>query len=278
MHRISLLLRKISTLLLFAYFSAGALTLGVAVYAIARLFIRDIRGRALFIRRCTSKGFRSINAAARLLRVYRVSLEGAVPSASEVRNTVIIANHPTLIDYMILTSLLPENTTCVVSGRLMSGFMRHIISHMLYISNDLPLEDWSSLISPEDAILIFPEGTRSSHHGWRIKFRRGASNLALRLGRDIIPLRIECSERNYLGSGFLNLDVPERVPVISFSFGERISVSGYLGGGTPVTLAARNLTAYLEARYAAWLGTERDGAGGKAEAPAGAEGSSGERQ
>ena len=36
MHRISLLLRKISTLLLFAYFSAGALTLGVAVYAIAR--------------------------------------------------------------------------------------------------------------------------------------------------------------------------------------------------------------------------------------------------
>lgn len=257
MKRISILLRKIGTLVLFAWFSAGAITIGVAVYAAARLFIRDARRRALFIRRCTAKGFRSITAAAGLLRLFRVRVEGSVPSAADARNTVIIANHPTLIDYVILDCILPENTTCVVSGRLLRGFMRHVISHMLYISNDLPLEDWHSLISPEDAILIFPEGTRSAHHDWKIKFRRGASNLALRLGRDIIPVRIECSERNYLGSGFLDLWVPERVPVITLSFGSRMSVPEYLEGGTPFPLAARRLTMDLEERYAAWLGTER---------------------
>ena len=254
MKRISILLRKIGTLVLFAWFSTGALTLGVAVYAVARLFISDARRRALFLRRCSAKGFRSITAAARALRAYSVRVEGHVPSAEEVRNTVIIANHPTLIDYMILTSFLPENTTCVVSGRLMRSFMRHIISHMLYISNDLPLEDWHALINPEDAILIFPEGTRSFHHDWKIRFRRGASNLALRLGRDIIPVRIVCSEKNYLGSGFLNLRIPDHVPVITFTFGSRILAREYLGNGTPVSLAARKLTSDLEERYASWLG------------------------
>ena len=63
-----------------------------------------------------------------------------------------------------------------------------------------------------------------------------------------------CSEKNYLGSGFLNLRIPDHVPVITFTFGSRILAREYLGNGTPVSLAARKLTSDLEERYASWLG------------------------
>ena len=252
---VSVFLRSMGTLLLFALFFLASLAAGCASLLLRLVFRRDRRKAELITRRLARAALRLLVRLAGLLRVFRVRAEGALP-AEGVSGLVIAANHPALTDYMVLAQILPADMACVVSGRLLRGVMGMVISGMGYIGNDLPPEEWKGRINPADAILIFPEGTRSAHHGWQVSLKRGAANLSLRLGRDILPVCIICTVRGYLGTGFLSLRAPDEVPVFTVRFGKIISPEPFLGEGVPVPLAARSLTSYLERLFAEETGAE----------------------
>lgn len=252
---VSVFLRSAGTLLLFGIFSLASLAAGGVSLVLRLIFLRNRRKAELMTRGLARAALRFLVRLAGLLRVFRVRFEGKIPEGG-VKGLVIAANHPALTDYMVLASVLPADMSCVVSGRLLRGFMGMVISGMGYLGNDMPPEEWRERINPADAILIFPEGTRSAHHGWKISLKRGAANLSLRLGRDIFPVYITCTVRGFLGTGFMSIRAPREVPVFTVRTGKIISPGPFLEEGVPVPVAARNLTSFLERLFAEETGAE----------------------
>ena len=67
-----------------------------------------------------------------------------------------------------------------------------------YIVNDEDNEEFilnaKSILNSGYNLIIFPSGTRTEN-GKEIKLHKGASNLALKCGRDIVPIVINCSRK-----------------------------------------------------------------------------------
>ena len=94
----------------------------------------------------------------------------------------MLANHPSLIDVVVLISIIP-NADCVVKAHLFKNpFLRGVVKNTGYISNADPeglLVDCKKSLAAGNNLIIFPEGTRTKV-GQAVKFQRGAANIALR--------------------------------------------------------------------------------------------------
>lgn len=113
-----------------------------------------------------------------------------------LKGQLVIANHPTLIDVVILIALIPQ-AQCIIKYQLWSNpFLRHIVKTMRYIRNDLPPDQFMdacrAVLAEGNNLIIFPEGTRSPA-GSLHRFYRGFANIALLLQKDILPITISCS-------------------------------------------------------------------------------------
>jgi len=108
---------------------------------------------------------------------------------------LIIANHPTLLDAILLMAFLP-NPNCVVKGAMANNPLTWALVNLTgYISNhreglDL-LTQAVEVLTAGQNLLIFPEGTRTENIN-DLKFKRGAANIALRANCPIRPIVIDC--------------------------------------------------------------------------------------
>lgn len=114
-------------------------------------------------RRFIHQGFRLYLGFLRLFCANRFDLA----ALDALRNTppqVLVANHPSLLDVLLIVSRLP-NVVCVMKAGLMNNILFGAAARMAgYIRNDGPLE----MILQADAalaegahVLIFPEGGRT---------------------------------------------------------------------------------------------------------------------
>ncbi|AQU87865.1 hypothetical protein B0W47_10685 [Komagataeibacter nataicola] len=83
---------------------------------------------------------------------------------AHIRNTVVVANHPSLMDAMLFTAYLPD-LVCVTKQSLLDHpFYGAALRLAQYPGNDTPLRLIRSTVAHARAgqpILLFPEGTRS---------------------------------------------------------------------------------------------------------------------
>lgn len=152
---------------------------------------------------------------------------------------LLIANHPSLIDVVFLIALI-QNANCIVRRDLFSNpFTSGPLKSAGYIPNCESMrliEECKQSLAAGDVLIIFPEGTRTKS-GEIPKFQRGAANIALASGVEIIPVKIECSE-NTLKKGEKWYHIPARRPHWKFSVGKPLQPE--LTERTPI--AARLLT------------------------------------
>jgi len=108
---------------------------------------------------------------------------------------LFIANHPTLIDIVVLLSLCPQ-LSCIVKKELSHHvLLRYVIRAMGYISNEDPmaaLDDCVSKLKQGDQLMIFPEGTRSAPYGLN-PFHSGTALIALRAQCPLLPILIHAN-------------------------------------------------------------------------------------
>lgn len=109
-----------------------------------------------------------------------------------IEPSVIVANHPSFLDIVILFSLIPK-VTCIVKGSLAdTPFVRHIV-RPLYIPNSIPFEAQLKRVQESlahgEPLVIFPEGTRTVP-GEPMTFKKGAARFALFSGRPVQPIYI----------------------------------------------------------------------------------------
>lgn len=109
-------------------------------------------------------------------------------------NQLILANHPTLIDVVILISLFPQVDCVIKEAVTRNPAMRMLVGSANYISNreaaDL-LESCTSRLRSGAALLLFPEGTRTVP-GRPLQFKPGAAEVALQARAKILPVVVDC--------------------------------------------------------------------------------------
>ncbi|MDR0700910.1 MAG: 1-acyl-sn-glycerol-3-phosphate acyltransferase [Azoarcus sp.] len=128
---------------------------------------------------------------------------------------LVVANHPSLIDVVLLLSLLRQ-PNCVVKASLKKNlFTRGPVRCAGFIANtDGPqlMDACVASVRAGDNLIIFPEGTRSiGHDGILSPMKRGAANIALRGRLALTPVVITVSEP-MLGKGLPWYRAPRRRP------------------------------------------------------------------
>lgn len=229
----------------FALFGLAGLVVALALPVLDRLpgtkLERESRAQRLIHRM-----FRAFVGYMRAVGILDVTVHGAERLRAP-GGLLLAANHPTLLDVVMMGALMPQ-LDCVVKKEAWSNpFMRGPIVAAGYIPNEAG-DELIDLCAERAArgrcVLIFPEGTRSPK-GALGPLRRGAAHMALRSGRPLVPVFIGCDPPSLM-RGQSWYDVPVRPMQYTIEIGDRIEVAP-----TPQRrgAAARQLTASLREFY-----------------------------
>ncbi len=166
------------------------------------------------------------------------------------RRRLIVANHPTLLDVVLLMSLNPR-IGCIVKHQLWENwFLRGVVRSAGYIRNDLPSEQMimacSQALASGQNLLVFPEGTRS-RPGEARRFQRGFANIAMVTGYSIQLVMITCQPLT-LTKGQPWWRIPDRRPIFRVAAMGTVDAKEYLGVGHRA-IAARRLVQHVEKCY-----------------------------
>ena len=221
-----LLYRALLTPLCFIIFNGGALVLSLIWFHLLNLVVRNPKRRQYYARLSVSLSFRlfiKLLCVLRLIKVRfehfeRLSCEGSRPGV------ILVANHPSLIDYVLIASRL-EHINCVVKEALRHNFfLKGIVKATGYLANDDPeafLQLGSACLAQGEDLLIFPEGTRTSRSR-EFRLRRGAAALAVHSGRPLQVITITLSTE-FLSKEKRWYHVPRTCPEYVLSVGEKLS-------------------------------------------------------
>jgi len=246
--RIARLWRIFATGFCFSVFGIGGILLTLLVFPLLRLFVRSPDTRRRYAQRLISLCFYGFVLLMRGVGV--MSWKVQARERLNRRGHLIIANHPSLIDVVMLIALMPEVDCIVNAERFRNPFTGGPIRAAGYINNsDGPelIEQCRAALQQGRCILVFPEGTRSKP-GKPLDFRRGPANIALHAQADIVPATILFSEST-LTKGDSWYQVPKRRFRVNISVDTPILVQPYLDNCESVPLAARKLTQDLRQYY-----------------------------
>lgn len=189
-------LGKIAAIL---YIVFGSMVIGFIIFPFIRLFSKD---RNDFMKK--ARGYVS-NVFKRFLFMLKITdiVKMRVPEMEKLRNLkgkVIVANHPSLLDFVCMTALVP-NANCIVRANLTRTPYVGIISQ-IYITNDENYDDLFEACKEDldngNNVLIFPEGTRTPRFKRNI-YQKGAARIALHAKCDVLPVFIGGSDKYGLG-------------------------------------------------------------------------------
>ena len=191
------LIRAVLTALFFFFFAVG----GAALSAFVFPFLRSRRSG----HRVVCGLWRFLVSAFLRSGLIAVSAEGL----NDIRGRIIVANHPSLIDVVVLTALAPDVYSVAKNQLRGNIFIGPIVRAVMLSNDERILEDAREIIDSGGNVLIFPEGTRTPLQGGYGKLHRGAAQLSIRLGVPVTPVRIEVSRR-ILAKGQSIFDMGEK--------------------------------------------------------------------
>lgn len=231
----------------FAAFGIGGLALSVLVFPI--LLLTPGKSRSRHARWIIHKSFGVFMGLMESVGIMRLEVIGA-ERLRHCRRTLVLANHPTLIDVVALISLMPE-ASCVVKRALWKNpFLGGVVRAADYVSNADPenlIEDCADDLAAGNPLIIFPEGTRSQP-GKPLHFLRGAAYIALKSGIPILPVLIDCSPTT-LSKREKWYHIPHRRFHLRIEVLAPLSIDRWVAPGAASPIAARKLTQALETYF-----------------------------
>lgn len=242
----------------FAAFGIGGLALSTLVFPI--LLLTPGGSRSRHARWIIHKSFGLFMRLMESVGIMRLEVIGGERLRS-CRNTLVLANHPTLIDVVALISLMPE-ASCVVKRALWKNpFLGGVVRAADYVSNSDPenlIDDCAEDLVAGNPLIIFPEGTRSQP-GKPLRFLRGAAYIALKSGMPILPVLINCSPST-LSKCEKWYHIPHRRFHLRIEVLAPTSAGCWIDSAEAPAIAARRLTQSLETYFTEELEkNDRDG-------------------
>ena len=201
-------LRGAAALALFAVFGAGALAVSPLMLVLRR------PDRAQPVIRTLWRLVARLFVGAGLIGIDRGNL-------TPVRGAVVVANHPTLIDVVLIVALVPR-TLYVAKHALKGNPFLSAIVRATALPDDATLPDVAApFLKAGWNVLIFPEGTRTPRDG-KASLKRGAAQLAIRAQAPVVCVR-ETLTRRILAKGQRPWDMGDKRVTFSFRMSEPIS-------------------------------------------------------
>lgn len=165
---------------------------------------------------------------------------------------LIVANHPSLIDVVLLLGYLRE-VDCIMKPAIFHNpFMKWPATWLGYIAQSSPEQlftDAQAALQKGHSVLVFPEGTRTVP-GQPIRMGHGAARLAVEAGATILPVAITVTPPH-----LFKHEPWWRPPVVRpryvLTVGKPYAASGFLkeADGVP-SVAARRLSRHWEQYFA----------------------------
>jgi 1-acyl-sn-glycerol-3-phosphate acyltransferase len=184
----------------FFLFGLGTLLLVITILPLMTVFLHPRDRFKKTARRFISSSFRGFTALMGAIGAAKLDVDDRV-AYRRLSSKIIVANHPSLLDVVILISLIP-NADCIVNSGLMHNIIVRGVIRRLYILNSLEFDELAEAciqsLNQGYCIIIFPEGTRTRRTG-EMKLKKGAARLSLLSGRDILPVHIGGTDKWGLG-------------------------------------------------------------------------------
>lgn len=243
--------RLMWTAIAFAGLGVGGVVLALTVIPAATLFVDNERARNRRAQSIIHKSFRFYLWLLQIMGILKLEVIGR-EQLRACRGKLVIANHPTLLDIVILMALLPD-AKCVGKRQLWRNpMLRPVVCAAGYIRNDhepeMFIEKCRETLSAGYNLIIFPEGTRSVP-GRPLRFRRGFAHIAIASGAGLWPVLITC-EPVTLVKGEAYYKIPKSPPHFRIEVREEIDAACYANGkGGSRALQARKLVSYIESDY-----------------------------
>lgn len=245
--RLDRLWRMTMTGFCFALFGLGGLLLSLVWFNLLLVIQRDRAKRRQLARRSISASFRLFLAVVRGVGVLDYRFNNLDVLRAE-RGCLVIANHPSLLDYVFLASVMNETDCLVKSALLRNPFVSGVIRAANYLINseaETLLSASQQRLAQGDTLLIFPEGTRT-RVGEAITLQRGAANIAVRCNSAVRVVVIHCSER-MLDKQSSWYNVPPNKPFFTVDVRERINIHDFYDASQhEPALAARQLNRHMQ--------------------------------
>jgi len=172
-------------------------------------------------RRMATLGFRAYIWLLHIIGLGRFDI-AALDALRSAGPLILVANHPGLLDALMVLSRLP-NVTCIFKASLMRNPMWGAGARLAgYISNDLFLGAVNVAVDElhhGSQLLLFPEGTRSDPMPLG-EFQIGAAYVSYRSGIPIQTIIIE-QDSHFLGKGWPWLKRPDMPMYFRIRLGRR---------------------------------------------------------
>src|SRR5690606_19317359 len=182
--------RLIATALSFSLFGIGGVLLRIVVFPLLALLPGDALVRRTRARAVVSRTFYWFVQFMFRSGVLTYEVEGAERLGRP--GQMVIANHPSLIDVVVLIAFI-RDANCVVKQSLWDNpSMRGPIRAAGYISNSGSLDmldEAAGALQEGQTLIVFPEGTRTTP-GQPPEFHRGAAAIAVRGASVVTPVVI----------------------------------------------------------------------------------------
>ncbi|MDG3087528.1 lysophospholipid acyltransferase family protein [Vibrio hannami] len=238
--------RIFSTGFCFFLFGLGGLVLSFIFIPVIRLVTPNKKHSELKVQRLIRFCFNLFCKIMKATRAIDYKITGA-EILKEDKGCLIVANHPSLIDYVLIASQLKQ-CDCLVKAALWDNpFIKKIVQSAGYIPNKDPddlIATCSSRLGDGNVLLIFPEGTRTTP-GVKSKLQRGAAQIAVRTNTDIRVINITVQPA-FLTKESKWYQVPSKKPFFHVEVKGRIEVEPFIQGSNNLTAAARKLNTHLE--------------------------------
>jgi len=191
--------RVLAKWLSFFIFGLGSSVLTILVLPPLRLILHPRARFQKYGRRVISAALRFFVFVMHTLGIVNLEFEKR-ENFRHLESKIIIANHPSLLDVVMLFSLIP-NADCIVNAYLNHSILRLLVKQ-LYILNSLDHDELLSTCTESlrqgNCLIIFPEGTRTPRSG-KVVFKKGTARIALASGCNILPMHIGGTDKFGLG-------------------------------------------------------------------------------
>lgn len=239
--------RAVGTGFCFLVYGSLALLCGLTVLPVLMLWPGSAAARERRIRTFVSWSFRTLLGGIAFLGLGHVEVEGR-EWLDQAHGKLVLATHPMYLDVVALLMLMPFADCVVKSAMLRNPYYRRFAKAAGYISNadsTVLVDSCVEALQRGRTLVLFPEGTRTTT-GQAPQLRRGAAQVAVRAGCQVLPVMIHCSPPALTKSRSW-WQVPERPwrLLVKFYPPQELSAFGH-DAALPHGISARHLTRNLE--------------------------------
>lgn len=182
-----------------------------------------------------------------------LKVEARLPDPATLGGWLVVANHPSYLDIVILLAQLPGAVCVVKNGVWNNPFFGPLVRAAGFV----PIQDAEHALDRAEQVLrqgiplvLFPEGTRTRRNR-PLAFQRGAAYLALRTGAPVLPILIQV-DPPLLEKGDKWYDIPICKSRFALSAQAPFTGTG-AASSLPEPLRARLWTDALASRFQDWL-------------------------